>query len=268
MIDLKTCSYALWILTFAGLCSGQSLTIDSLAYKETFKKIRIFNPNTQAIANEEKVPLLIMLDGQNLFDDATSYVGEWHVDESILQLDLRIKPIVIGIDHGNAERMNELTPYPNEKYGGGGADQFLTWIIDELKPFLIKKYDIKFDPERLAIAGSSLGGLFAHYSIVTRPDIFKYAGVFSPSYWFSDVIYKITEDLSDGKQRHFYLSGGTKESESHIPNLNRMNTILNEKSFIVSNLVINENAQHNEKQWSESFPLFLEWWLNLISGKG
>jgi predicted alpha/beta superfamily hydrolase len=265
MIEIKTVSYLVWMFAFTGFCSAQSITIDSLTYKDSYKKIRIFNPNDQSIASDEKVPVLIMLDGQNLFDDATSYVGEWHVDESILQLDQKIKPIVIGIDHGNADRMNELTPFPHEKYGGGGADQFLTWIIDELKPFIENKYKIEFDSERQAIAGSSLGGLFSHYSTVTRPDVFKYAGVFSPSYWFNDKIYKITNELSDGQRRYLYLSGGTKESESHVANLNLMNDSLNEKPFINSELVINENAQHNEKQWSESFPLFLNWWMDLIN---
>lgn len=65
-----------------------------------------------------------MLDGQNLFDEHTSYSGEWNVDESIASFPENKQSIVIAIDHGNELRMEELTPFENEKYGGGGAENF------------------------------------------------------------------------------------------------------------------------------------------------
>jgi alpha-glucosidase len=48
-----------------------------------------------------------MHDAQNLFDSKNAYTGEWNIDE---KLDINAELIVIGIEHGNDERMRELTP--------------------------------------------------------------------------------------------------------------------------------------------------------------
>src|SRR5512145_224624 len=46
-----------------------------------------------------KFPVLYMQDGQNLFDEATSFAGEWGVDESLERLaaDEGLEAIVVGI---------------------------------------------------------------------------------------------------------------------------------------------------------------------------
>ena len=61
-------------------------------------------------------PVLYMQDGQNLFDEATSNAGEWHVDETVEHLvgSFKIPPMfVVGIDYAGAERSFEYLPYPN-----------------------------------------------------------------------------------------------------------------------------------------------------------
>ncbi|GAK91734.1 putative alpha-dextrin endo-1 [Nonlabens ulvanivorans] len=119
-----------------------------------------------------------MLDGQNLFDEQTSYSGEWNVDESIASFPEDKQAIVIAIDHGNELRMAELTPFENEKYGGGEAQAFLSWIIEKALPEINEKFDLKIHNDKVAIAGSSLGGLFAFYAAVHHPNLFQSAGVF------------------------------------------------------------------------------------------
>jgi predicted alpha/beta superfamily hydrolase len=48
-----------------------------------------------------------MHDAQNLFDSKTSYVEEWNIDEKLDSINAQL--IVIGIEHGNDKRMDELT---------------------------------------------------------------------------------------------------------------------------------------------------------------
>jgi predicted alpha/beta superfamily hydrolase len=48
-----------------------------------------------------------MHDAQNLFDSKTSYVEEWNIDEKLDSINAEL--IVIGIEHGNDKRMDELT---------------------------------------------------------------------------------------------------------------------------------------------------------------
>jgi predicted alpha/beta superfamily hydrolase len=68
-------------------------------------------------ASAKKYSVIYMHDAQNLFDAKTSYSGEWNVDEKLDSLKAPV--IVVGIEHGNEKRIDELTPYKNEKYGGG-----------------------------------------------------------------------------------------------------------------------------------------------------
>ena len=77
---------------------------------DTIKKIYVYLPVNYKTTNK-KYPVIYMHDAQNLFDDKTSYVGEWKVDETLDSLKANV--IVIGIEHGNQKRLDELTPYKN-----------------------------------------------------------------------------------------------------------------------------------------------------------
>src|SRR5205085_11725242 len=70
-------------------------------------------------------PVLYMEDGQNLFDNATSFSGEWQIDETLNTLHSQgnYGAIVVGIDNGGGERLNEYSPWVNATYGGGQGDQ-------------------------------------------------------------------------------------------------------------------------------------------------
>jgi predicted alpha/beta superfamily hydrolase len=78
-----------------------------------------------------------MHDGQNLFDDSTSYTGEWSVDESLNDLFKKTVKgfIVVGINHGDSLRIEELTPWKNEQYGGGKGAEYAKFVVETLKPF-------------------------------------------------------------------------------------------------------------------------------------
>ncbi len=241
------------------LCFAQAVVVDSVVYGDGFRTVRLLLPEGY---KKSAHPLLIMMDGQNLFDDATSYVGEWQVDESISKLPPSRQPVVIAVDHGNDKRIDELTPYTHEKYGGGGGMKFLTWLKDAAIPEIIIKYEIQ-PREDIAIAGSSLGGLFAHYAAVTHPEYFKTAGVLSPSYWYSESIYDLTADSNFKSPQHFWISGGTAEDETLFQKMEKMRDILTTKKHVQVELRTYPDAQHNEAQWRQAFPDFLEWWLKL-----
>ena len=153
---------------------------------DTIKKIWVYLP--KAYSKEEKsFPVLYLQDAQNLFDNSTSYAGEWRVDEILDSLKLEL--IVIGIEHGNEKRIDELTPFPHPEYKGGNADNYLDFITTTLQPEIKEHFQIKEGAENTFIGGSSLGGLFAYYAILKNPEIFGKAMIFSPSFWFSDEIY-------------------------------------------------------------------------------
>ena len=119
--------------------------------------------------------------------------------------------------------------------------------------------------KQTAIAGSSLGGLFAHYAALSHPALFRAAGVFSPSYWFSEDIYEFVQNQPIAANQLFYLSAGTAESEDMIPDMQRMYKLMRSKT---KNYKLykkeNKDAQHNEAQWRAAFPAFYQKWLHFV----
>jgi predicted alpha/beta superfamily hydrolase len=125
-----------------------------------------------------------MFDAQNLFDDAPSFAGGWHLHEAVLKLSPRRhrRPVIVGIEHGGASRVSELSPWPTP-HGAGAADALLSWICGELVPALGRELGVSTAREHVFIGGSSMGGLCALYAHFARPDAFGGALCMSPSLW-------------------------------------------------------------------------------------
>ena len=229
---------------------------------DTIKKIWIYLPNSYT-QTRKKYPVLYLQDAQNLFDKSTSYAGEWRVDEILdsLKLDL----IVVGIEHGNEKRIDELTPFPHPKYHGGKANSYLNFLIQTLKPKIDSTYRTTSDVENTFIGGSSLGGLFSYYALLKHPDLFSKALVFSPSFWFSDEIKPFTEnvDPEDIKNIEIYFRAGEDEDETMVPLMIEMENRLIEKGLAKDhfNLMSIPGGKHNEAAWSKLFPEAALWLL-------
>jgi len=220
------------------------------------KKIWIYLPEGYA-ANSGKYPVLYMHDGQNLFDSATAFAGEWRIDE---QLDnLEAKTIVVGIEHVGDKRIDELTPYNNEKYGGGQADKYLDFVVNTLKPYVDSHYHTKIDKENTAIMGSSVGGLVSFYAVLKYPKVFGKSGIFSPSFWFNNAIYDDTI-IAEHIDARLYFMAGDHESTEMIADFDRMLEILNTK---MNNKKIHKkivhNGRHNEELWAKEFSEAYKW---------
>ena len=78
--------------------------------------------------------VIYMQDGQNLFDNLTSFSGEWQVDETLnlLHQNGDYGAIVVGIDNGGSFRTNEYAPWANAPNGGGQGDLYLDFIVQTL----------------------------------------------------------------------------------------------------------------------------------------
>ncbi|TDX11354.1 alpha/beta hydrolase [Flavobacterium sp. S87F.05.LMB.W.Kidney.N] len=225
----------------------------------TSKKIWIYLPENYSKTIQKKYSVIYMHDAQNLFDAKTSFSGEWNIDEKLDSLKAPV--IVVGIEHGNEKRIDELTPFKNEKYGGGNADNYLEFIAKTLKPHIDKNYRTKTKPKNTILFGSSLGGLVSYYGALKYPDVFGKAGVFSPSFWFSNDIYTFTEKQSKIKTKIYFLCGD-KESDDMVKDLTKMKRLLDTKRCYCLHLdktKIVKNGEHNEKLWRDHFAEALIW---------
>jgi len=234
-----------------------TFTIDAPQLNTT-KKIWVYLPKSYFLS-DKKYPVIYMHDAQNLFDKTTAFAEEWEVDETLDRLKAEV--IVIGIEHGNDKRTDELTPYKNEKYGGGKADDYLEFIVKTLKPYVDNNYRTKTKAKNTTIFGSSLGGLVSFYAVLKYPEVFGKAGIFSPSFWFSKDIYDLMEKSPTTKARIYFLCGDN-ESEEMVTDLNKMDRLLDRNRCYCLKLtkkVIIKGGQHYEKLWREGFENAYLW---------
>lgn len=226
---------------------------------DTIKTIWLYLPKDYS--EEKKFPVLYMQDAQNLFDNETAYAGEWAVDEFLDTQNAEV--IVVAIEHGNDKRISELTPFPNEKYGGGNGDRYVDFIRETLKPHIDASYSTKTASRDTYIMGSSLGGLISFYAALKYPEVFGNAGVFSPSFWFSEKIYEFAQQSQISAKSKFYFMAGDSESQDMLPDMHRMIELLKEKGVEARQLkwITHKNGKHQEATWKAEFPAAYYWLL-------
>lgn len=215
-----------------------------------------------------RYPVIYMHDGQNLFDHATSYAGEWGVDETMEQLAFTegLEAIIVGIPNAGRQRLAEYTPHRDRHLGGGRGDDYLAFIVDTLKPLIDGEFRTLPGRRYTGIMGSSLGGLISLYAFFRRPEVFGFAGVMSPSLWFADeAIFNFVESAAyqPGK---LYLDAGTRElgeqphgrlhrataSRRYYASVRRMKAALVRKGYrpLRDLLHVEEKwAGHSESSW-------------------
>ena len=227
----------------------------------------------EAANAQNRYAVLYMHDGQNLFDAATSAVGiEWRADETARGLIStgKIEPIIIvGICNTSA-RMTEYTYGAMPRPTGKSGEDYLRFIVEELKPFIDSTYRTQSDRKHTAVAGASLGGLISLYIASARPDVFSMAGVLSPSLFCNDgrAIKDVAAWAPNIKDMKYWIDMGTLEGRKNpgervISGMEYCRSLV--EAFRKAGLVEGRNykyvevpnGQHNEYYWSVRFDRVL-----------
>lgn len=231
---------------------------------KTTRRIWIYLPKNYEKSNK-KYEVMYLQDAQNLFDDATSYAGEWQVDETLNKIFEKTGKslIVVGIDNGGEKRIEELSPYKNVKYGGGNGDNYVKFIVETLKPYIDKNYRTKPQRKFTTIGGSSLGSLISVYAAVKYPETFGKVLAFSSAFWFNAK--ELNEFISSSKvnlkQQKYYFIQGKHEDEDMEEQTKRVIENLKSKNVKSKNifLKIDEDGKHNEMYWRREFEGAVLW---------
>jgi enterochelin esterase-like enzyme len=195
---------ALLTVGIAARAGAAGILVDYPAMKSAYigsAHVTVWLPPDYA-QSSNRYAVLYMQDGQNLFDLApnrsTSLSGKvWGVDSAITALAGRIKPVfVVAVDHLGVERPRQYVPQtvfdrlPQStqtmllsQYGGAPfSDDYLRFLVKELKPFVDRTY--RTDPDRRStfVMGSSMGGLISLYAVAEYPDVFGGAACLS-THW-------------------------------------------------------------------------------------
>lgn len=213
---------------------------------------------------DKRYPVLYLQDGQNLFNPMAPF-GDWAIDKSLEKLAKEgySDIIIIAIDHGDNERINEYLPYYHPRYGEGKGQYYIQFIIEKLIPYINKMYRTLTDFENTGIGGSSLGGLISLYAGLSNPGVFGKMMIFSPSLWISKTVFYQTESFKPLRKSKIYLYSGGMESTVHLDNAKKLEAIF--KAKMVENhdidfkFSVNEIGVHAEVYWRHEFPKAVKW---------
>lgn len=188
------------------------------------RDVLVYLPKEYRRSRTRRYPVLYLHDGQNVFDAATSFAGvEWGADDTAERLTTAklIEPIIIvAVANTGEDRIHEYAPTAarvdprKQMKSKGSLRSYGRFLIEELKPFIDRKYRTRREAEFTGLGGSSLGGLATLVLGLWFPNYFTRLAVMSPSVWWDDcAIYKIVEAVDETVKPplKIWLDTGTRE---------------------------------------------------------
>jgi enterochelin esterase-like enzyme len=235
---------------------------------------------------EMTYPVLYMHDGHMLFDPTNTWnKQEWGVDEVASELIKNgdVRPfIVVGIDSLDDTRYLEYFPQKAQAYAKKSAetipeafleiefmaDNYLQFLVKELKPFIKENYSVSADAKDTALMGSSMGGLISMYALSEYPEEFGMAACISTHFpgWVPEqssgigaaILLYMNDSLPNAGNHKIYYDHGTEELDSYYePYQLQVDQIMRLKGYSESNWLTfrDEGAGHNEASWNKRLHL-------------
>ena len=291
-------------LLFSSLiyCQKPKVTSGKIEHFDNFKSSFVDARNIDVwlpddYSEEEKYAVIYMHDGQMLFDKNITWNKQaWEMDETAGKLNAEGKTkkfIVVGIWNNGQKRHFEYFPQKafrklsaeekefvsnslklkgriNETFNPI-SDNYLKFIVTELKPFIDIHFSTLKDKDNTFIAGSSMGGLISLYAICEYPDVFGSAACLS-THWTG--IFQLEDNpvtaaffdymktyLPDPRTHRIYFDYGDQTLDSLYPTLQKqVDIIMTEKGFTNKNWITKffPGKDHSEKSWAERMSIPLE----------
>lgn len=230
-------------------------------------------------------PVIYMHDGQNLFHSETSFIGvDWGIDTAMCRLiseELITAAVAVGI-WNTPLRVREYMPQRplespeadaimarciNEHGGKPLSDDYLKFIVEEVKPFVDGHYRTMTDQKHTFIMGSSMGALVSLYALCEYPSVFSGAGCLS-THWpaVETVILKYLKDAMPNPDNHkIYFDYGTETLDAPYESFQKqVDLVMQSAGYAEGETWITRKfpgAEHSERAWRERINIPLQFFL-------
>ncbi len=225
--------------------------------------------------------VLYMHDGQMLFDATTTWNNqEWQVDEivdSLIQSG-KIRPcIVVGI-YNTDDRLTEYFPAKTWQHVAEAdrkdadlkkltADDYLKFIVEELKPYIDQRYQPLTSREHTFMLGSSMGGLISLYALCEYPQVFGGVACLSSHLsmghlpdgldgdkWATGFRDYVSHHLPEANSSLIYMDHGTKDFDADYGKYqDLLDRVIESKGWDKDHYrsLVFEGHGHNETCWAK-----------------
>lgn len=222
-------------------------------FLKSIRNVVVWLPPSYLENPNKKYPVLYAHDGQNLFDHTNLSGSEWRMDEiaDSLMRKGEIEEFIIVAMANTKDRWIEYNGTPE-------GENYLKFIVTELKPFIDKTYRTKIDRTNTGIIGSSMGGLISFYAAYNYPQIFSKAACLSSGFFFDDgnIMNSIKTDLKPLQNSMVYLDCGGKDLDyDFLPSNQQVNELLQKDKQIKVLYKEFPEDPHNEVAWSKRLDI-------------
>ena len=243
------------------------------------RPVTVFLPPDYATQPQRHYKVLYVNDGQDMpavqmADTLTRLIGQG-----------AIEPLIVVAVHATRDRLQEYgtAGIPNARGLGRKARKYSFFLLDELLPYINRRFRTLPGPVNTAVMGFSLGGLMAFDLAWNHPDVFGAVGAFSGSFWWrtddadtharqeSRIMHRRVRDTENPGYLRMWFQAGTadeKEDRDHngvidaIQDTTELMDELELKGFrrgLDMMYVQVEGGEHNQATWGCALPYFLQW---------
>ena len=192
----------------ANLNTGERISITSTTLGEE-RNIQVLLPENYHSNTKATYPVIYLLDGDFAFHGVSGMLN-FMANKGQLIPDVILVAIA---DKGTDKYRQYMTPAgltaPLKKEDAGKAEEFLTFLTKEVKPYINRHYRAA---NNTILVGQSIGGLFVFNALLESPDAFEHFISMSPSIWLNDhaILNKAKTFIENDKHKttSLYLSLG------------------------------------------------------------
>jgi predicted alpha/beta superfamily hydrolase len=226
------------------------------------RSVCVYLPRAYFADPNRRFPVFYLHDGQNLFDDRTSYIPghTWqaHTTADRLIENGEIEPVIlVGVANTGIRRMAEYTPTRDFKLGGGEGRSYARLLIEELKPAIDAAYRTLPEAASTAVGGSSLGGLISLFLGFEYSQTFGRIAVMSPSIWWNNrSILGFVEVPHTRPDLRIWLDIGTSEGAKHLRDTDQLFRVLKRRGWQEHADLAYQRVPggiHSEDAWADRF---------------